>query len=256
MLENINWLALPNCPEGQLQKANPTDAGWDIKVAETTWIKPYSHLPFKWETLGIKEELEQEVPELFDPKNYELFMTQDGLRTTAKYLVSYDPLFKREVLAGLNKLGITSITEHREDTFLVGYRDSQAKLLQLEGVRFVDRVVVVQRKQYKPILIPTGIKVQPEELRWMGLMLRSSMTKYAISQAHSIGVIDFSYSRELLIGVYPIQGQTLFRRGERIAQLVPMEQREISFNQLNNEDEFVNHGRGGFGSSNGLKLVA
>lgn len=256
MIENINWLALPNCPEGQLQKANPTDAGWDIKIAETTWIKPYSHLPYEWETIGVKADLEKEVPELFDSKNYELFMTQDGLRTTAKYAVSYDPLLQREVIVGLNRLGITDITEHREDAFLVGCRDSQDKLLQLEGVQFVDRTVVVQRKKYKPVLIPTGIRVQPEELRWTGLLLRSSMVKYAISQPHSMGVIDFSYSKELLIGVYPIQGQTLFRRGERVAQLVPMEQREINLNQLNREDEFVDHGRAGFGSSNGLKLVA
>ncbi len=251
--EIINWLPLENCPEGQLQKANSTDAGWDIKIAKTTWIKPYSQLPFEWETIGTREQLSEEVPELFDPSNYQLFMEQDGLRTKAMFLVKFASPFKMDVLAELNRVGVIALSEYDEESFLVETRVSPSTLRQLEGVEGVDKAVVVQRKKYKPTLIPTGIKVQPEELRWTGILLRSSMTKYAVSEPHAIGVIDFSYSGELLIGVYPIHGHTMFRRGERIAQLVPMEQREIVLNQITTE-QFVNHGRGGFGSSN-LKLA-
>lgn len=56
-LLTLNWYALPNCPDKQLQKGKrPTDAGYDIRVAETVEVPTYQSLKeageFSYEEVG------------------------------------------------------------------------------------------------------------------------------------------------------------------------------------------------------------
>ena len=54
MKHHLQWVALPHCPEKQLQpnnasKAGQNDAGLDLRIAEDAIIKPFSAIPFTYE---------------------------------------------------------------------------------------------------------------------------------------------------------------------------------------------------------------
>lgn len=218
--KKINWEALDHCPSSQLQQ---TETGVDIKIATNTWVKPYSLLSYEWEDVGVSDTLQSDIPELFSPENYDLFMSQDGLRTKIKYLVEFSPAAKSEVLLGLNKFPRVVITTHDETHFRVECQASKEKLLQIEGVESVSKVSLLQRRKYSPVLLPTGIRMAPEDLQGIGITHHVSTAKHAINLFSS--TFD-PYSGELLIGVYPLHGHTVIAQGESVAQLtssIPVE---------------------------------
>lgn len=60
------------------------------------------------------------------------------------------------------------------------------------------------------------------------------------------------YGEELKIAAYAVEVATLFVHGERIAQLVPMVQPRVRFQEVDEED--YTNDRSGFGSSGMLEV--
>lgn len=118
----------------------------------------------------------------------------------------------------------------------------------------VDEEGFVLRPKYKGVLVKTGIRIQPQDLMFTQIFSRSSAVKMGVSLANSVGVVDFSYSGELMVALYSLSDEpTFICRGERIAQLVPREQVRILLNEVSEEEyEKVSKQRGeraGFGST-------
>lgn len=184
------WVRLPHCPPGQLEKGqDPTDAGYDLRIANDSLIEPINTLRYEWEEVASFDSLDETV--------------------------------KRK-LSGVNSY------------------------FNEEHLRLEDGIVF--RRKYKFNYISTGIKIQPGTMSWNGIFSRSgASSKYNISLINGVGIIDFKYGEELKIAAYAVESSTLFVRGERIAQLVPMSQPKVRFEEVD-EEQFTNT-RSGLGSS-------
>jgi dUTPase len=192
MKHHIQWLALPGCPENQLQPNNPdkagkNDAGLDLRVAEDTIVLPFHSLGFSYDWIKPAEKWEGEIFSPFSP----------------------------------------DLVIHER-----------------EGEKWI------ARKRYQFPLIKTGVKlIHPEQetLSWVALYLRSSMSKYGLALANQVGVIDMSYTGEVLIAAYSRTGPIPISRGEPIAQLVPHPQFQLTLEKVSSDPRTEE--RGGFGST-------
>jgi len=124
--------------------------------------------------------------------------------------------------------------------------DESFEPLSFEGVLY-------RRYKYEKQLIPTGITIAPEQLAWTMLVPRSSVAlNFLFGLRNEIGVIDCDFRNQVMIaainhGMYPIP----FRKGERIAQLIPIPQLQTTL-QLVEQPEGLpatQRGLGGFGST-------
>lgn len=111
---------------------------------------------------------------------------------------------------------------------------------------------VLYRRKYTPQLVKTGICIKPNRLMWNAIHIRSSIaTKFRTSLANNIGVIDYSYSSaedELMLALIS-DIPMIFHKGERLAQLIPMEHKHLKLLKVS-KDEFEGQTpRGGFGST-------
>lgn len=250
----IYWEALEHCPDNQLVKpTDNSDAGFDIRIAKTCVIKPMSEVEYTWVDKNRLDKLSQDIPELFTSINYDIFYNQRGIRTVNRleYEVC-DTQFTEEVRkiksCKTMKLISGDFSDDEINTLKLQYKDER-DLEQLRIDSNAKYFKVVQIKKYKPELIPTGIKIQNDELRWNAITLRSGMCKYAVSIPHSVGVIDFAYDGELYIPLYSLtDGYTIFEKGERIAQLIPMHQTQIELEKVSSINKTIRN-ESGFGSS-------
>lgn len=187
MKHHLQWVALPHCPEKQLQPNNPAkaglhDAGLDLRIAEDVIVKPFSEISYTCEWVKPAAEWE-------------------GLPT-------------------------------------------------YENVSFRKGEPWIIRKKYNIPFIKTGIKLihpDQETLSWVALYLRSSMSKYGIGLANQVGIIDLSYSGEILIAAYSQVDRVFLAKGEAIAQLVPQPQFHLTLEQI--PEDYRTLERGGFGST-------
>lgn len=107
---------------------------------------------------------------------------------------------------------------------------------------------VLYRKKYKKQLVPTGIKIQPEDLIWTAIYNRSSNPlNYNYTLSNAVGVIDPSYGNEIFVALTTWSEPTFISKGERIAQLVPTKQLLVELERVD-EEQFTNS-RAGFGST-------
>lgn len=101
---------------------------------------------------------------------------------------------------------------------------------------------------------------------WSAVFPRSSISKYNLALANSVGVIDHGYTGEILVRFkyiwqpkdYVVLGDGLvgqidyskiYRKGDKIAQLVPAELwQDVQFNEISEIGE-TQRGSGGFGST-------
>jgi dUTP pyrophosphatase len=60
----LKWVALDHCPKGQLVKANPTDAGFDIKIAEDVVLNPDKN-EFTWVEVCEAKDFTKEIPDYY-----------------------------------------------------------------------------------------------------------------------------------------------------------------------------------------------
>lgn len=113
--------------------------------------------------------------------------------------------------------------------------------------------------QYK-----TGLSIEPENGFHTEIWPRSSISKYDLVLANSIGLIDESYRGELLIRFKPVSrfqqmpdGEIYvvfpkpikkYKKGDKIAQLVVSKTVDASFVEVSELSE-TKRGTGGFGSS-------
>lgn len=109
------------------------------------------------------------------------------------------------------------------------------------------------RKKYKFPLISTGVCIKPDSLMWSAICSRSgTSTKYNTSLINGLGVVDYRYSGpndELKLTTYAIHTPMVFRKGERIAQLIPMPQLITQLIRAEGPEDFQGPNRGGFNST-------
>jgi|CryBogDrversion2_11_1035321.scaffolds.fasta_scaffold16079_2 dUTPase len=154
MPTQLNYIRLSHCPEKQLTKpGHPSDAGWDIYLAEDHLVLPYSQIPFDQE-----------------------------------------------------------------------------------------------KHQYQFNLAKTGVILASEiESYWYAIYARSSLIKRGVGLANSVGVIDPTYSGELLLTLYSYHQPILLKAGTAVAQLVVHQNIPVELQEI--EKDLRETVRGGFGST-------
>lgn len=114
-----------------------------------------------------------------------------------------------------------------------------------------DMTIISKVKTYGNVsLYTTGVKVQPGSGFYFDLVPRSSITKIGFMMANSIGIIDQSYTGEVMVALTKIDPNADdIQLPCRIAQLVPRPWMNVVGNKV---DEFTetNRNSGGFGSTN------
>lgn len=95
----------------------------------------------------------------------------------------------------------------------------------------------------------TGLKLQIPKGYWVAIYPRSSISKYDLVLANSVGVIDEDYVGEILFRFRATkQNAKVYSKGDRIGQLVLYKKIQYSLEETNNI-ETTERGAKGFGSS-------
>jgi dUTPase len=108
-LVDIDWYALPHCPENQLQKGKyPTDTGYDLRSAETIEVPTYKDLEarglYSFEEISKIEALTQEELDLISSNPS--IKIEDSVVYRKKYKV---PLVKTGVVLKCRNIAWTAI---------------------------------------------------------------------------------------------------------------------------------------------------
>ena len=116
--------------------------------------------------------------------------------------------------------------------------------------------------EYWNVVFGTGISIQLPDGYYADLRPRSSISKYDLVLANSVGTIDSDYRGELILkfkptlrkstwnnGVYEPDEVKEYGIGDRIAQLVILPYPKVSFVEVDELSE-TERGTGGFGSTN------
>lgn len=116
--------------------------------------------------------------------------------------------------------------------------------------------------EYGNVVFGTGISIQLPDGYYADLRPRSSISKYDLVLANSVGTIDSDYRGELILKFKPtncfsrdtervvtIETANDYEIGDRIAQLVILPYPKISFVEVDELSE-TKRGTGGFGSTN------
>lgn len=105
------------------------------------------------------------------------------------------------------------------------------------------------RNIYEKQLIKTGIKLDPSQLSYFWIIPRSGFSsKYLFKITNSPGLIDYDYRGEVLLSVYSFFHNIPIKRGEKIAQLVPVPQMQVEISFVK-ELSKSSRGENGFGST-------
>lgn len=100
------------------------------------------------------------------------------------------------------------------------------------------------------VKVHTGIAVAIPENCFIGIYARSGLgIKSGIVPSNCVGVIDSDYRGEIIVALYNHSFNTFeFKKGDRIAQMILHEYKNISMEIVSDLDE-TERGAGGFGSS-------
>jgi len=106
------------------------------------------------------------------------------------------------------------------------------------------------------VVYSTGIAIQIPQGYYADLRPRSSISKYDLVLANSIGTIDSDYTGELIFKFKPTKGSDYeyevglneYQVGDRIGQIIIMPYPKIEFVEVNELDK-TERGNGGFGST-------
>ena len=108
------------------------------------------------------------------------------------------------------------------------------------------------------VVFGTGLAIQIPEGYYADLRPRSSISKYDLVLANSVGTIDSDYRGELILKFKPSvyfgvnrgdDDGVMYDVGDRIAQLVILPYPKVSFVEVEELSE-TERGTGGFGSTN------
>ena len=109
--------------------------------------------------------------------------------------------------------------------------------------------------EYGNVVFGTGISIQLPDGYYADLRPRSSISKYDLVLANSIGTIDADYRGELILKFKPsahyvVNGEgVMYNVGDRIAQLVILPYPKVSIVEVDELSD-TERGTGGFGSTN------
>ena len=112
--------------------------------------------------------------------------------------------------------------------------------------------------EYGNVVFGTGISIQIPDGYYADLRPRSSISKYDLVLANSVGAIDSDYRGELILKFKPSvyfgvnRGDdvgVMYDVGDRIAQLVILPYPKVSFVEVDELSD-TDRGTGGFGSTN------
>jgi dUTP pyrophosphatase len=102
--------------------------------------------------------------------------------------------------------------------------------------------------EFDNLVCETGLAVEIPK-GYVGLVFpRSSISKYALHLRNSVGVIDSGYRGEILIKFGYVPNELVYKKGEKVAQLVIIPYPEVSFEEVDELSE-TERGDGGFGST-------
>lgn len=111
----------------------------------------------------------------------------------------------------------------------------------------LDLTATEVRETSKFIEYKTGLAVEIPK-GYMGLLFpRSSISRYDLVLANSVGVIDSGYRGEILIRFQKF-GEDVYKVGERVAQLIVMPHPLVELEVVDDLDE-SERSMGGFGST-------
>ncbi|HAZ19284.1 MAG TPA: dUTP diphosphatase [Clostridiales bacterium] len=113
----------------------------------------------------------------------------------------------------------------------------------------LDQPVILEAGQR--VLISTGIAIAPESNQYVALVCARSglASKYGISLANGIGVIDADYRGEIKVALVNLSNQSFtVENGMRIAQLMILSVCHAQVEETDTLDETA-RGAGGFGST-------
>jgi len=95
----------------------------------------------------------------------------------------------------------------------------------------------------------TGIKIQPAPGWWLALVPRSSISKTGYMLANNLGVIDQSYTGNIIVALRKVDKHAPdLVLPSRIAQIIPMPATHFEIEEVDNL-EISNRNQGGFGST-------
>lgn len=112
--------------------------------------------------------------------------------------------------------------------------------------------------EYGNVVFGTGISIQIPDGYYADLRPRSSISKYDLVLANSVGTIDSDYRGELILKFKPSvyfgvnrgdDDGVMYNVGDRIAQLVILPYPKVSFVEVDELSD-TKRGTGGFGSTN------
>ena len=113
--------------------------------------------------------------------------------------------------------------------------------------------LVAIKHEKKGFLFPihtyyTGIAVQPPKDYWCMLAPRSSVYKKLLWMANSVGIIDSSYTGELIFKYRGFLRFKPYEIGDRVGQLIVFKKYKVMLERVVNLEE-TQRGSSGFGSS-------
>ena len=204
-MQNILWTASANCPVNQLTQLEANR--YAIVAPYSTYIKSTKEA-YTWEDGELLSEL----------NSLELMgaiQMQQGIRQVNKVLVTYSPSTKRELLKTFNQAGFIEFTETKEG-FLFSDNVDIKFLESTTGVSNVKKVAMIQRKQYKPTFIATGVYI--DNLPWHSLNTPTDKFNPYLLASNKVTFID----REIHIALYPASeaDYTIVPKDEVIAELM------------------------------------
>lgn len=204
-MQNILWTASANCPTNQLIQLEANR--YAIVAPYSTYIKSTKEA-YTWKDGELLSEL----------NSLELMgaiQMQQGIRQVNKVLVTYSPSNKKELLKTFNQAGFIEFTETKEG-FLFSDNVDIKFLEDTTGVISVKKVAMIQRKQYKPTFIATGIYIN--NLPWHSLNTPTDKFNPYLLASNKVTFID----GEMHIALYPASeaDYTIVPRGEIIAELM------------------------------------
>lgn len=204
-MQNILWTASANCPANQLTQLEANR--YAIVAPYSTYIKSTKEA-YTWEDGELLSELDSYA--LMGP-----IQMQQGIRLVNKVLVTYLAFAKKELLKTFNQAGFIEFTETKQG-FLFSNNVDTKVLESIEGVNKVEPVAIVQRKQYKPTFISTGIYI--DNLPWHSLNTPTDKFNPYLLASNKVTFID----GEMHIALYPASeaDYTIVPVGEVIAELM------------------------------------
>lgn len=206
---NVVWHPLSNCPSFQLERVS--DNNYSLVCAETTVIKSKSeYTNFKWVDVGLYKEV---ADELAIEELQGVIQTQQGIKLVNKHIVSYDPDFFGDIIKAFNRSGFITSNKVNETTLSVDSSVDKSFLSNLPGVLKIESESIVQRKEYIPTFIPTGILIP--NLPWHLLTQPNPNKPYTLA-SNTLGGLG-----KLMIPVHSVTSAdyTIVREGEMVALL-------------------------------------